>query len=274
MKNLFIAIATFIGTMNLSAQTKYQFQTKFDDAIPVLNMGTFHMGYTPDASTTEFDENNQDNVRQIHEIAKQIAAFKPTIILVEQNPSRNKMLNKLFQDYLLNPKMKFENPNEVELLAYEVGRLSGSKKIYGINYQEDYLYMLGDLLKEQDDSITFKKYIEMFRNNDSKNGITKKDVKLKELLQYYNQPEFLDFSVAVNADMLTTVSYKKYPIGAEQAAKYYHRNLAMFSNMNNVPITKDDRIFVLMGATHTAFFKDFLRRSPKFKEVNTLDYLK
>ena len=29
MKNLFIAIATFIGTMNLSAQTKYQFQTKF-----------------------------------------------------------------------------------------------------------------------------------------------------------------------------------------------------------------------------------------------------
>ncbi|WP_313361173.1 DUF5694 domain-containing protein [Empedobacter sp.] len=154
MKNLFIAIATFIGTMNLSAQTKYQFQTKFDDAIPVLNMGTFHMGYTPDASTTEFDEHNKENIRQIHEIAKQIAAFKPTIILVEQNPSRNKVLNKLFQDYLLNPKMKFEKPTEIELLAYEVGRLSGAKQIYGIDYQKDYYYPLSFALKDQQDTIT------------------------------------------------------------------------------------------------------------------------
>ncbi|WP_291092298.1 DUF5694 domain-containing protein [Empedobacter sp. UBA6745] len=274
MKNLFITIITVLGSVNLSAQAKYNFQTKFDDAIPVLNVGTFHMGYTTDANSTEFDEHNKENIRQVHELANKIAAFKPTIILVEQEPYKNKKIATAYSDYLKNPKMKFEKPTEIELLAYEVGRLSGSKKIYGINYQEDYLYMLGDLLKEQDDSITFKKYIEMFRNNESKNGVTKKDVKLKELLQYYNQPEFLDFSVAVNADMLTTVSYKKYPVGAEQAAKYYHRNLAMFSNMNNVPITKDDRIFVLMGATHTAFFKDFLRRSPKFKEVNTLDYLK
>lgn len=274
MKNLFIAIAALIGTANLSAQTKYQFQTKFDDAVPVLNVGTFHMGYTPDANTTEFDENNKENVRQIHEIAKQIAAFKPTIILVEQNPSRNKMLNQIYQEYLLNPKMSFENPTEVQLLAYEVGRLSGTTKIYGINHQEDYLYMLGDLLKEQDDSVSINRYVELLRANELKNGMKKKDVKIKEMLQFYNHPDFLDFAIGMNADMLTTVSFRKYPVGAEQAAKYYHRNLAMFSNMNNVPITKDDRIFVLMGATHTAFFKDFLRRSPKFKEVNSLDYLK
>ena len=274
MKNLFIAIATFIGTMNLSAQAKYQFQTKFDDAIPVLNMGTFHMGYTPDASTTEFDENNQDNVRQIHEIAKQIAAFKPTIILVEQNPSRNKVLNKLFQDYLLNPKMKFENPNEVELLAYEVGRLSGSKKIYGINYQEDYYYPLYYALKNQQDTITYKKYEELFSLNEEKNNINEGKMGVAELLWLKNQPDYLDSMINYNADLLTTISVNGYPLGAEQAAKFYERNLWMFANMNNVPITKDDRIFVLMGATHTAFFKDFLRRSPKFKEVNSLDYLK
>lgn len=114
----------------------------------------------------------------------------------------------------------------------------------------------------------------MYKNNELKNDISKKDVKVKDLLLYYNQPESLDFAIGLNADMLTTVSFKGYPIGAEQAARYYHRNLAMFTNMNNIPVTKEDRIFVLMGASHTAFFKDFLRRSPKFKEVNTLDYLK
>ena len=56
MKNLFITIITVLGSVNLSAQAKYNFQTKFDDAIPVLNVGTFHMGYTTDANSTEFDE--------------------------------------------------------------------------------------------------------------------------------------------------------------------------------------------------------------------------
>lgn len=128
MKNLFITIITVLSFTSVNAQKTYQFQTKFEDAIPVLNVGTFHMGYTPDANKTEFDEHNKENVHQIHEIAKALAVFKPTIILVEQNPSTNKVLNKLFQEYQNNPKMKFDKPTEVELLAFEVGRLSNTKK--------------------------------------------------------------------------------------------------------------------------------------------------
>jgi len=273
MKNLLLTIATVISSISVNAQT-YQIKTKFDNAIPVLNVGTFHMGYTPDANKMDFDEHNKDNIRQIHEIAKQIAEFKPTIILVEKNASQNKSMNTAFQEYIKNPKMKFEKPDEVELLAYEVGRLSNTKKIYGINYQEDYFYMLGDLLKKQDDSISYNEYIKLYRDNELKNNISGDNVKIKDILLYYNQPEVLDANIAFNADLLTTVTYRKYAIGAEQAAKYYHRNLAMFSNMNNIPVTKDDRIFILMGTTHTAFFKDFLRRSPKFQEVNTFDYIK
>ena len=86
MKNLFITLVTVLSSINLSAQAKYNFQTKFDDAVPVLNVGTFHMGNTPDANKTEFDERNAENVRQIHELAKKIAAFRPTIILVEKEP--------------------------------------------------------------------------------------------------------------------------------------------------------------------------------------------
>ena len=53
--------------------------------------------------------------------------------------------------------------------------------------------------------------------------------------------------------------------GADAAAKFYHRNLVMFSNLNQIPMTKDDRIFILMGGTHTAFFYGFL------KEVQNLN---
>jgi len=273
MKTLSIALLTFF-TITATAQKKFTFRTKFDDAVPVLNLGTFHMGYTPDANKTQFDEHNKENVRRIHEIAKKIAEFKPTIILVEQEPYHNPQLAESYNKYLENPEMKFANPDEIELLAYEVGRLSGAKQIYGIDYQQEYFYMMQQVLKDQLDTVTYQKYEDLVRLNKQQNNIDEKSVKVDELLWLINQPENLDNLINLNADLLTTVSVYGYPLGAEQASKYYNRNLMMFSNLNNVPVTKSDRIFILMGATHTAFFKDFLRRSPKFIEVNVLDYLK
>ncbi|GGE89874.1 hypothetical protein SAMN05443634_10446 [Chishuiella changwenlii] len=274
MKNLFITIVVILSCTSLKAQKAYQFQTKFDDVVPVLNVGTFHMGYTSDANKVNFDENNKENVRQVHEIAKKIAAFKPTIILVEMEPYRNKKLAASYQSYLDNPKMKFDNPDEIELLAYEVGRLSGTKQIYGIDYQQGYYYAIHYALKDQQDVTTYKKYEELMTKNEKLNQIDEDNMNVKDLLWLNNQPEYLDYLINVNADLMTTVSVNGYSLGTEQASKFYNRNLMMFANMNNIPITKGDRIFILMGATHTAFFKDFLRRSPKFKEVNTLDYLK
>ena len=273
MKTILITFFTFISLIGFG-QTKYNFQTKFDDAIPVLNIGTFHMGYTSDANKTEFDEHNSENIKQVHALAKQIAAFKPTIILVEREPYYNKKLATQYQNYLNNPKIKFDNPSEIELLAFEVGRLSGTKQIYGIDYQQEYFYQMPAVLKQQQDSITYNKYFELFRQNQKVNQINEDKMTVKEMLYFNNQPEYLDALININADLLTTVSVNGYPLGTEQASKYYNRNLMMFANMNNVPISKDDRVFIIMGASHTAFFKDFLRRSPKFKEVNSLEYLK
>lgn len=88
-----------------------------------------------------------------------------------------------------------------------------------------------------------------------------------------NQPEYLEFLININADILTYVSTKGNSEGADEAAKFYHRNLVMFSNLNQIELTEDDRVFILMGASHTAFFNDFIKRSPKYKAVNVFDYL-
>lgn len=274
MKTLCIALLALCTAFTSTAQKKFSFKTKFDDAVPVLNLGTFHMGHTPDANKTTFDEHNKENVRRIHEIAKKIADFKPTIILVEQEPYLNPRLAAAYDEYVKNPDMKFESPGEIELLAYEVGRLSGAKQIYGIDYQQEYFYMMQQVLKDQQDTVTYKKYEDLVHLNRERNHIDEKSMKVDELLWLINQPENLDNLINLNADLLTTVSVYGYPLGTEQASKYYNRNLMMFSNLNNIPVTKDDRIFILMGATHTAFFKDFLRRSPKFIEVNVFDYLR
>lgn len=267
--SLSLAAATILFT---GAAQDLAFKTKFDDAVPVLNLGTFHMGYTNDANTTEFDEHNKENVRQVHEIAKAIAAFKPTVIIVETTPEYQEQLETLYRAYLKNPEMTFQNPDEIELLAYETGRLSGTERIYGIDYKEGYNYSIYYQLQNKVDSLTYVRYGEMMDVNEAQ--FDEKNASVLELLKMTNHPDYLDFLININADLLTYVSTKGKAEGAEQAAKFYHRNLVMFSNLNQVELGKDDRVFILMGATHTAFFNDWIRRSPKYRLVNVFDYLK
>lgn len=274
MKQL-LTFLFFVTTINIFAQNvPYEkrniYKTKFDDAIPVLNVATFHMGETSDANATDFDENNIKNQQEIKKLAKLLAAFKPTIIVIEDLPKNDSLRQISYSDYQKNPKKKFVNPDERELLAYEVGRLSGAKKIYGIDFKENYNYNIN--VVNSVDTTTLNKYSVLSDENDAKNP--EKGIPFYDLFQLNNHPQYLESLINFNADLLLYNSSKNKSEGADEAGKFYHRNLVMFSNLNQIPMTKEDRIFILMGGTHTAFFMDFLKRSPKFKLENTFDYLK
>ncbi|MDG4951146.1 DUF5694 domain-containing protein [Weeksellaceae bacterium KMM 9724] len=240
------------------------------EKIKVLNFGTFHFGYTPDKNKTEFDENNQNNQKQAHEIAQLLSDFKPTVIIVETVPSYNLELQEIFKQYKMNPTMEFKNINEIQLIAFEVGRLSESKRIYGIDHQLGYNYMIGDEIKNNDiDSVTYN----YFKSSaEAYNQI--ENMSLKKALTLMNTNDYLNWNINVNADILTYVGKNSGHHGADEASEFYKRNLRMFSNLNRIPLSEDDRVFILMGAGHTAFFRDFISRSPKYEGVPVEHYLK
>lgn len=273
MKLVVFAMLLMLFTTIAGAQLKPLAPSgKFDTAIAVLNMGSFHMGFTTDASKTEFDEHHPDNVKQVHAIARKIAAFRPTVILVETIPGFNDELQAAYQQYLKTPDMKFKNPSEIELLAYEVGRISNTTRIYGVDYKEGYDYMIGNKVANSPDAKTVRAYMQMVDKYEKLYPEDKMTV--LQNLQICNHPQYLDMLMNINADMLTHISSPGKWEGAEEAAKFYHRNLVMYSNINQVKLSKTDRVFILMGATHTAFFNMWFQRSPKYNLVNVFNYLK
>ncbi len=245
-----------------------------NNKIQVLNFGTFHMGFTPDANTTEFDEHDKENQKKVHQIAKQLAAFKPTVLLVETVPENNEQLQTEYKSYLDNPDMFFKHPTEIELLAYEVGRLSGTKRIYGIDHQMDYNYTIGNEIVNSIDSLWYKQYYKNPLQHYPEVNLNQDSLTLVEKLKLTNHDTYLDFLIAVNADMLTHAGSEHGFEGADEAAKYYQRNLRMYANLHRISLKENDRVFILMGASHTAMFRDFISRSPKYEMVNTFDYLK
>jgi len=244
------------------------------DKIPVLNFGTFHMGLTNDENKTEFDEHDRENQKKVHEVAEMLASFKPTVILVERIPESNDALQSEYKEYLRNPNMFFKQPSEIELLAYELGRICNTKRIYGIDHKMSYNYKIGSEIENHIDSNMHDKFYENPTPFFPILKVNRDSLNLLEKLKQANIDTFLDFLITVNADILTHVGSEKGFEGADEAAKYYQRNLRMYSNLNRIELNKDDRVFILMGASHTAFFRDFMSRSPKYHMVKTSEYLK
>ncbi|WP_222536575.1 DUF5694 domain-containing protein [Pedobacter polysacchareus] len=260
MKNIILILGIFI------------YGNSFGQKVKVLNFATFHMVYTPDAHKVKFDQNDDKSKAETYRIAKMLAEFKPTIICVEILPKKNEDLNSDYANFLKDKNYKTKFGGEVALIAYEVGKISGVKKIYGIDEQETapYNYNIGNELENQVDSLTSKNYY---------NGVYKAFAAMEKLsisdkLKTFNQKETLEKFINVNADILTYNSTKGNFEGADEASKFYRRNLRIFSNLNQVPVTENDRVFIIMGATHTAFLNEFMQRSPKYDPVNVADYLK
>ena len=271
MKLLFTGISLFI--LNFSNAQTTTFKDKFENVIPVLNFGTFHMGYTSDANSVNFDENDEKNKKEVWKIAKLLSEFKPTVILVEMPPAKNEALQKAYQDYVKNPQMIIKNPNEIELLAFELGRLSDTKRIYGIDSKLGYNYSIAyDIADKKVNDDSYEKYMDMITKQET--VLNFDQLPLLEQLKLNNNSQYLDFLMNVNADMLTYVSTENNFEGADEAGKFYLRNLRIFSNLNQIKLEKEDRVFIIMGASHTAFLNDFMKRSPKYELVNPFLYLK
>ncbi len=269
----YLVYCFFLFTISLVAQSNSRYNGEKTNKIKVLNFGTFHMGLTPDENTTKFNEKDKKNIKEVHAIAKKLSEFKPTVIIVETIPEKTINVQNKYKAYKQNPQLKFEKPGEIELLAFELGRLSGTERIYGIDHRMNYNYRIAREIENEIDSTTVTEYYKNpFKEVDSYDTNDESIPLLTKLLKI-NNDKYLDFLITINADILTHAGTDGNFEGADEAAKYYQRNLRMYSNINRLDLEPDDRVFILMGASHTAFFRDFISRSPKYIMVDTFKYL-
>ncbi len=243
----------------------------FAQKIKVLNFGTFHMRYTPDEYKVEILDTDQLK-KDAYEVSKMLSKFNPTIICVEVVPEGNKEINIDYQKFTKEGHYDHQSWGEIALIAFELGKMSGVQKIYGIDEREikDYNYNIINELQNQVDTLTAKNYMQQFITDLQDLEKLSTIEKLKRL----NTPETYNELINVNADILTHGATKGKFEGADEAAKFYHRNLRIYSNLNQIPVKPNDRIFIIMGAAHTAFLNEFLKRSPKYESVDVQDYLK
>ena len=235
------------------------------DRIRVLNFGSVHLSGSTDAYSSISDINNPKVKADIKKIVDRLVKFNPTIICVEIPPESTEFINETYQKYKIDQSNRINYSEEVNVIGLEVARLSGTKKIYGIDNPIgfDYPSLVEMANKNYSDSLYVQNIMDSYEN-----------INKKPLLEQFNEINTAKYKMETFDlyNFLATMHNKDNFEGSDIIAEFYKRNLRMYTNFSDIPLTKNDRVLIIMGATHTAYFDIFIGNSPKYILENLDEY--
>lgn len=248
----------------------------------VLLVGTFHYNNpgADVAKTKSFDILNQKSQNELKEISKRIKKYNPTKIFVEWPYNEQKELDSLYQlytsdNYFENDSLSdFYLKNEIFQLAFRAAKENDLTTVYGIDYSTSFPF--GDVMAaiEQNNQSELKAEIE--------NGISKftaefdnkidSGASLKELTYYLNSAEMRSFSNNFHNNLMLLAGKPNDFSGPLLTAEWFKRNLYMWSLTQKNTTSSDERIMVLVGASHAAMFELFIKENEdwEIKELQEL----
>ncbi len=273
MNKLLIGLATLIlvgcntkiKNEKENSKNKQNSETEINGKIRVLNFGTAHLSQTSDANSSQIDLNDPNEKADLKKLVEKIVEFKPTIICLELEPKNNDYIASTYSEYVKDQTKRLNYSDELNSIGLEVARLSGTNRIYGIDSQTGFNYP--SLVEIANKKVADSLYISQVMNNYKRVNA----LKFREQFRTINTREYKMETFDLY-NFLATQHTTGNQEGVDEITKFYQRNLKMFSNFNDIEMTENDRVFILLGATHTAYFDIFLENSPKFQLENPNEY--
>ena len=236
-------------------------------------IGTFHF-HNPGADVAQFkafDVLKDEIQKELEEIAQKIKEFNPTKIFVEW-PYQDQ--NELDSVYNLYKKGKLEiSKDETNQLAFRVGKLNNNPQIDAIDYNDtDFPFgkVMASIKKNNEKDI--EEYISnLIKKIESDfNKKVTSNASLKEILYEENSKQFREKANEFYEKILTVGDDTDF-IGAYLTSEWNKRNLYMWSLIKKKTTIKDERVMVLLGASHIANIKNLIDDNADFKVVELKD---
>ena len=245
----------------------------------VMILGTFHFNdgghdtYKPKYSVNIKSPERQAEVKKLVEL---LSNFKPTKVAIENMPKRQKFHDSLYSEFSNNRYQPGEN--EIYQIGYRLAAAMKHKKVFTIDAPaRDYENQLNidsfALVHKQaySDSLYSKMFFALYAKDDSLKSV----LPLRTTLAYQNDPERLRLGLGHYLIDDFKVAADGYYPGADGATSWWNRNLRIFSNILQLSAeSKEERIFVLIGAGHLPILRFMAMACPEIEFVDAYDYLK
>ncbi len=273
MKLIFTVLLAFFSAAAVAQSSKTE----------VLTLGTFHFNF-PNLDVTQISKNDQIDVlnptfqKEIENIVNKISKFKPTIIVIERQPSEQHITDSVFREYLRNNYQL--KRNEEEQVGFRLAKQFGLKKLYCVDEWGNFNSKIDSIVYGKD-SIEAKKFETFFENNpDSSKRFNRSPIfKTKDILAELRQAnDELNIKKSLGNYLVGLFKYESQEhdfTGVDfETGRWFSRNLKIFRNIQRIEATSADRILVIYGAGHLNLLNYFFDCSPEFTRVKTNDFLK
>ncbi len=249
----------------------------------VLTLGTFHFNF-PNRDVKRIATADQIDVllpkyqKEIENIVSRIAAFKPTVIVIERDPVKQTKIDSLYQSYLTgNHEL---SRDESEQIGFRLAKQFGLKTLYCVNdWGKNYEYV--DSILDGKDSAVANKFSNYFYHHPDtsqmffcKNLFNTKGI----LADLRNRNDVKNQEKDLGNYLIGIFKYQSEGnefFGPDfTTGWWFNRNLRIFRNIQKINAKPTDRILVIFGAGHMNLLNLFFKVSPEYKLVETNKYLK
>lgn len=238
----------------------------------VLMLGTFHFSNPGlDAVKHEvIDVMDQPSQAYLETLAQRLAAFKPTVVLLEYNPENESKMNARYQAYLAGD-YALER-NEIYQVGFRVAKLAGLNSV--TSFDERNTPNDGDLWNymPKHAPAAMKEFEQMIAQLSAEGQKDHTTMSLQQLLQKYNSVEFDRYNKDLYLKFNVVGADAKSFNGADSNASWWRRNFRMYANIQ-LHSKPGARILVVGGQGHTAILRDFVAIDSGVEEEPIAPYL-
>ena len=213
---------------------------------------------------------NERRQAEMELVVEQLAAFEPTHVAVEIEPSRQAELDARYRAYLEGQHQL--SRNEVEQLGFRLAAAAGHQRVFAI---DTYINSPGD--GDDYDWYTYAQAHDQDRlaalsDPDSSGVIRLGEQSIGTWLREENTAEALAANHQMYFD-IALIGNEEQHVGANWVGHWYARNLKIFENLVRLTDQPTDRIVVIYGAGHAHLLRQFAVESRAFRLVDVDDVL-
>jgi hypothetical protein len=229
----------------------------------VLVLATYHM-HNPgrDLMNVQSDdvltEKRQKEIRQFVNLLKR---FKPTKIAVEASFNSSK-INEEYSRYLRGEYQL--TSNEIDQIGYRLAKELNHQKVYGVDAEGAFdIGRVFAFAGANNQQAILDKGMAIGKRQVAEENKLIQTAAIPEIYKTINDQRKINEAHQAYLMMSHVGKDNEYP-GANLLGDWYKRNLKIFSNINRITESKNDRILVIIGGNHVKTLQQFIEDSGEY----------
>ena len=206
---------------------------------------------------------------EIAAVVDALAAFRPTVVVVERRPERAAALDSLYAAYRAGRHAL--GRSEVEQLGFRLAARLGHDRVYPADHGGEFPF--GPLMAYagEHEPAFAAEVTEMIGRIEQESDSLHRTATVGEIIRFYNRPDILRRDHGWYVATAAVGAGDGYA-GADLLSAWYDRNVRIFANVAALA-GPGDRVLVVFGAGHAPILRHLVEAAPGMELVDPSTFL-